>query len=374
MGDLQEVDRRQPGGHQLGIHVLLEVAHEEEPSRTDRAEQHDRRVVDGLAVVERPGGDRARDGPQDSDGDLVQSQAVARGEPSARRNAVGQLGHPGRVPRALAGQAGLVHRTDGIAIQEQAEPRDVVLVGMRQDHDVDPPIPGRQPLTERNEQPTRVRPTVDEHPATMPAVDEDGVALPDVEDHDVRHAAGSVRDRQREGDRRAHERDGSALRRRLARPLGAPVAFRRRGRGRLVAATGPRQRAAPARDAEDRDDRETRADGIPRRSELDAREGQAGAEAHDSHHCGVQGPRRQPDEHGQDRRQPGSGEHADHQCQGAGRHRRWHERHDHEVHERRDDGQAPELEEDDGRRGRLRGEGHAQDLGDPPADPPRRRA
>jgi hypothetical protein len=213
VGDLQQVDARRAGAQHLVIDVLLEVAHQQEPVRFGLAEEHDREVVDGLALVERCGGDIGPGRPEDAQPDAVEPEAVARGEPSPRRHAVGELRQPPVVPGARPRQARLVHRADPVAVEQQPEPRDVVLVWVRQDDDVDPSVPRRQALVERDEQAARIRPAVDEHPATMAAVDEDRVALPDVQDHDVRHAAGSVGDGESQCSRGADQRECHGLQR-----------------------------------------------------------------------------------------------------------------------------------------------------------------
>ena len=77
---------------------------------------------------------------------------------------------------------GLEDPADAIALEEQGEPGDVVLVRMGQDDRVDPPVPRRDPLVERDEQPVRIRPAVDQQSAAARALDEDRVALADIED------------------------------------------------------------------------------------------------------------------------------------------------------------------------------------------------
>ena len=66
----------------------------------------------------------------------------------------------------------------------------MILVGMGQDDDVDPPVPRRNPPIELDEEPVRIRPAIDEHsPAAVP-LDEDRISLPDIEDGDPRHPSG----------------------------------------------------------------------------------------------------------------------------------------------------------------------------------------
>ena len=97
----------------------------------------------------------------------------------------------------VAGQAGLVDAPDPVALQHRDQAGGVVFVGVRQHEDVDPVVPGREPLIELDQEPVRVRPAVDDHPPTLAALDEDPVALPDVEGHDPRHAIRAMPDGER---------------------------------------------------------------------------------------------------------------------------------------------------------------------------------
>jgi hypothetical protein len=83
----------------------------------------------------------------------------------------------------------------------------VVLVGVGQDEDVDPAVPGWQPPIELDEEAVRIRAGVDEHPTAVAALDEDRVALADVEDGDPRRAVDPVREREAETGRRRDEGD-----------------------------------------------------------------------------------------------------------------------------------------------------------------------
>ena len=60
----------------------------------------------------------------------------------------------------------------------------MVLVRVREHHDVDATIPGRQDGVELGEDAVRVGPAVDEHPRAVAALDEDCVALAHVEHDD----------------------------------------------------------------------------------------------------------------------------------------------------------------------------------------------
>ena len=60
---------------------------------------------------------------------------------------------------------------DPVALEEEREAAGVVLVGMR-DHDrVEPPVPGRDPGVERDEEPTRVAGGIDEEASAASTFD-----------------------------------------------------------------------------------------------------------------------------------------------------------------------------------------------------------
>jgi hypothetical protein len=204
--DLEEIDRRQAAAEELGIHALLDVAREQEPLTTDLAEKDDRDVVDRGARVGRSFRDATRIGPHDAQLDRVESKSVARRQPEVRHVAARERIGPCPVARPRPEHPRLVHATHAIPPQEEAEPRDVVLVRVGEDEDVDAAVPRREPFVEGDQQPTRIRPAVDQHPAATPALDEDAVALPDVEDDDPGDPVGAMGEDHREPDGRRCER------------------------------------------------------------------------------------------------------------------------------------------------------------------------
>jgi hypothetical protein len=66
MGDLEEIEPRQPRGEEARVDVLLDIAREQETVLPDRAEQHDRDVVDARPAVRRLSRDLAADRPEDA--------------------------------------------------------------------------------------------------------------------------------------------------------------------------------------------------------------------------------------------------------------------------------------------------------------------
>ena len=65
VGDLEQVDARQPAGEQRRVDALLDVAHQQEPAAVRLAQEHDRDVVDPRAGVGRLERHGARVRPQD---------------------------------------------------------------------------------------------------------------------------------------------------------------------------------------------------------------------------------------------------------------------------------------------------------------------
>ena len=78
VGHLEDVDVGEPARHQDGIDFLLDVAGEQEALGADRAEQHDRHVVDPGSRVGRSARHAARIRPQHPERDPVEREAVSR--------------------------------------------------------------------------------------------------------------------------------------------------------------------------------------------------------------------------------------------------------------------------------------------------------
>ena len=82
---------------------------------------------------------------------------------------------------------------------------------MAEHEDVDPAVPWRQALVEREEEPARIRAAVDHEPASAAAFDEDPVALPDVKDDDPSKPIGSMDEHDPEADCRQGQRSRREL-------------------------------------------------------------------------------------------------------------------------------------------------------------------
>ena len=198
--DLEEIQPRQSLGEQARVDVLLDVAREQEPSGPDRPEQHDRYVVDPRPRIGRFQRDLAADGPEHSHRDLVDRQPIPGGDRRPSRGAgLPEAIDPCRVARSGSAHPGLEDARDVIPRQQERQPGDVILVGVRQDDRIEPPVPWRDPSVELDEESVRIRPSIDQQATAARAFDQDRIALADVEHGD----AGDSRrpgDRDRAGD------------------------------------------------------------------------------------------------------------------------------------------------------------------------------
>ena len=189
--DLEQVDVRQPLGQDRWVDALLDVAHQQHPSRADLAEQDDGDVVDGGAAIRRLEWNLAADRPQDAEADLIDVQTVPGCEAQPDRSAHGSEASS---PRGIAGARSvhprLEHAADAVALEQERQAGDVVLVRVAQDQRVDPAVPRRDPPIEGHQQAIGIGAAVDEEPAAPGSLDEDRIALPDVEDRDPGAASG----------------------------------------------------------------------------------------------------------------------------------------------------------------------------------------
>jgi hypothetical protein len=213
--DLQQVELRQAPPEQLGIHTFLDVTGEQEPLAGDLAKQHDRDVVDRCAAVGRMERHAIGVRPQDAEVDRVERESIAGREATARRSAVRKDRCPRVIPRSRADHARFVHAPDLIPLEQRRQARDMVLMRMGEQEDVDPVIPRREALVEREEEPRRIGAAIDDHPAASISEHEDAVTLPDVHHDDVHRAVRPIRERecQRERCRReGHRGDARSTR------------------------------------------------------------------------------------------------------------------------------------------------------------------
>ncbi len=253
----------------------------------------------------------------------------------------------------------------------------MILVRMRHDNDVDPAVPRRDSPVEGDQQPVRVRAAVDEQAPASGRLHEDGIALADVEGDDV-EAAIRPRDGRdggqgdHEGEERREHPDASVGAQRArsfgagSRPMAGRVPGCRPPAAWHPAAWHPAARPQGPCDATARREGEEGRGRKPtercggRGFKRDAGERQVGRRLDDQDHEPDHEGARETDQRGEDRRGAGAhGEAADH-GERPGRHRERHERHDHEVEQRRKRGEPPEGEEDDRQGRRLGSERHGE--------------
>ncbi len=207
VGDLEELDAGESAGDEDRVDALLDVAGEQEPASADLTEQDDRDVVDPRAGVGWLIGNRAPVRPEDPNVDLVEGEVVAGCEPVDLPAARRQPGPEGFVPRPGPAHPRLEQAADTIALEQQRQAGDVVFVGMAEDDQVEPPVPGRQAGIESDDQATGVRSAVDEEATAAPALDEDRVSLADVEDGQAGALVGPVGGREGQAEQGRGEGD-----------------------------------------------------------------------------------------------------------------------------------------------------------------------
>ena len=205
VGDLEDVGPGESTSDEDRVDVLLDVTGEQEPPPVDLTAQDDRDIVDPRAGVGRLIRDRAPVRPEDAEADLVEDEPVAGRELVDAPPARCQLGPEGAVPRPGPAHPRLEQTADAIALEEERQAGHVVLVGVAEDDEVEPAVPGRQAGIEGDDQASGVRPAVDEEPAAVPALDEDRVALADIEDGDVGPVVGPAGRCERQAEERRDE-------------------------------------------------------------------------------------------------------------------------------------------------------------------------
>ena len=396
VGDLEHVNPGNAAGEKDRVDALLDVAGEEEPLRAERPEEDDRHVVDARAGVGRLRRHRTRVGPQDAETDIVEAEPVTGAEPARPATLLREPRRPGTVAGARAAHPGFHHPADPISREQQGEPRDVVLVRVTEDEQVDPPIPRWQVGIERDEESVRLGSAVDEEARPAIAVDEDRVTLADVEHGDPYVTVRARRDDRPETPDADDEGDDSD-------PGGAPVRTTRgTSEPRWVCASSGwcarpdrsplahhRPRTATDRPSavnegpcaanghstgsrRDRSHREPRDGGgrdAQRRFQGDARERQGCRRPDDCDDEREGHPGGEPDEGREEGGCAEPGEAAADKGDRAGRHRRSDERHDAEVDERGDDRDPPEPEERDGEGREFGRERYPQRLAQPAGKP-----
>ena len=193
MGDFEQVEPatiRDTGGQQLRIDGFLDVACEQQAACAEVHIQDGRDVVDARTGVGRLERDLPSDRPADVDRGAVQLEVIAGSQPaSLEREAIESLVEGG-VAGARAARADLGHRADAVALQEQRQAGDMILVRVGEHHEIESSVPRRQSFIEDDEESIGIGAAVDQHAAAGVPLDQDGIALSDVED---RHPQASIR-------------------------------------------------------------------------------------------------------------------------------------------------------------------------------------
>jgi hypothetical protein len=381
VGHLDQVDVGESARDEDRIDSVLRVPGEQEPLSAERAEQHDRDVVDAGPRVGRGArhGDPVR--PEDVERDVVEGEPIAGRQDVAVQAPPGQGGLERGIAGTGAGHSRVHEPPDPVTLDQQRETGDVVFVRVREHDEVDPAVPWRDPRVEGHEEPIRVRSAVHEQPATPRGLDKDRVALADVERDDVEAAVRAGRrrhghrgDSERQDDRKGPDYTVRAQRR------SAGAARPRRGRAACSGTRSSRRARRPAHPGQPRP--EDSGDAPPaggdheqgggqpaerragRRREGDASEREIRGRLHDRDEQADDDGTGQPEQ----RRRDGGGasthkEAADHP-ERPGCHCQGHEWHDDEVEDRRQGGEPTERQEDDRERRHLRRERDGQPLDD----------
>ena len=142
--NLEDINPRQAASQQPRIHVVLGVTGQQEAAPGRLAKQHDGRVV--YVPPGAAGGRLHAAGlrPQDADGDCPQTQDVTSCEHRAWRSPRATKERiPCAPPWAAAAHPGLKHAANSISLERPDQPRNMILVRMRQDDNVQPAVPRR---------------------------------------------------------------------------------------------------------------------------------------------------------------------------------------------------------------------------------------
>ena len=165
------------------------------------ANQHDHRSVVDVALGER----RSRIGLRrvhDLDrGGRIEHETLTGSRECAADLPIGHFGYESSVRRVLERNAGMEYGADMESVQHLDQSRDVVLVRMAQNEQVDAAREEREVGPQPSERQLRIRATVDQHRRARGGLQEDRVALADVEGRQVETPVRTRYDRYDEKDR-----------------------------------------------------------------------------------------------------------------------------------------------------------------------------
>ena len=221
---LQHVQRpsvaRYPGSQQLRVDLLFDIPCEHEPAAAESDIEHDRHVVDARACVSWAERDASREWPVDVHAHSVEPHHVAGGYHATFAAQVHHATAIGRVTGTGPDHARLHDLRYAIAVQDRRESGHVIFVRVREHHEIEPTIPGRDALVEQRDEPVRIGARVDEGATTVGSLEQDRIALADIQNRHVQSAVRACPDRGKDQDARgcrssAREREAGTSTRRL---------------------------------------------------------------------------------------------------------------------------------------------------------------
>jgi hypothetical protein len=164
VANLEHVDRPQHGaGLEELLDRLLSVSGEQRAEAAEAQQADDRGVVDVIRGEGRLGVSRAGV-PDLEDGSRVEVQSLTgAGEDVPRSRFDSRQSQEALVARVRVRTAAIKDRSHAKPAKDIRQATHVVLVGMRQDHDVDRALPPRKRRAELPERPVGVRARVDQH-------------------------------------------------------------------------------------------------------------------------------------------------------------------------------------------------------------------
>ncbi len=185
---IERTARRQAIPQEMGVDVPLHVTGEQHPPLPVSDVEDHGDVVDAPALVRRMERYLTRTRPEDAHRDTVEAEGVTRRQQHPARGGSRQGLPECSIAGPSADHAWFGDHRHAVALQQQGQTSHVVLVGVRQQGKVQPPIPGRDTFIEQGQEPVGIRPAVDQHARASWTLDEHGVPLADVQDRDPQTA------------------------------------------------------------------------------------------------------------------------------------------------------------------------------------------
>ena len=164
VGDLQQMEPRQPAVQNCRLTIGLQIAREEHLLPSVGGEQDQGRVVGLCRGRDTTGCKAVCIRPQDLDPDCVEGDRVSRRKPLAlnapEHQRQIQCGEAGAASR----QTGIQNASDAIALRQEWKPSHVVLVRMAEHEYIQSAVPWRNSGIESGDEPIGIGPAVDQEP------------------------------------------------------------------------------------------------------------------------------------------------------------------------------------------------------------------